>query len=710
MMDWWNEWPSTTVKWKFDGDVEASKAMRGEGSKLLYQLKNIMRIGGLNQWQMFRKMADGSTLFAKSVFGQDFVTITTPTKVVVSEAGYIDHVPVLATYSDKKIYFHVADTDPSSDKPIPNFYIDVSGTFTNPTQNLIFALRLVEDNPKLGILVYFRNSTGYPYNINEAYVLRFKVGDLLDPVETDTYLDPASTEPTDTTYYKADFTYALDTYTVTEDAIGEALPVPAVSLKHPSQGPATAYRSLVCPELQYQTIPGYTDAYLVPDDGILTPHGQATEGNPGCFDITISCRAEMVSWSGGGMSSRGYTSFSVTFSETATPGVTTFDGVRVFTDDGKSFTAIGAFVWATSDTLASIQWELFYSAEVYFKTTYTLGVTVSVSPGTIYVPYGGGLSGGVTINLTSAFASMYPPTSIEYNQSFMVPVMLSIKRGATALEKHDLMEIFDKDWSLQLPAGGGPAIGLVGELHSYGTPPGPTDYVWDGSTYIGNYFFPTWRPGRYIKVWPVAATSRVAPSLLVDMTEMLYAYPSTKTHQKYIYSINQTHRLAAADNATDTYGDTLPPLSPRYYVYYTYDYSLLKPQRYPYRHQGGGVSALHSCRIAPFNATDELSKDRSIYFTGTGLHDDDLTLESFFFGKNLSKTPYPAGKSARELQVAGDTFKIKSTPVLDSVISQVGDGVLYLGESGFEILMATDEAFSENTGSTRVSDGGILAV
>jgi hypothetical protein len=273
------------------------------------------------------------------------------------------------------------------------------------------------------------------------------------------------------------------------------------------------------------------------------------------------------------------------------------------------------------------------------------------------------------------------------------------------------MEIFDKVWNLQLPSAGGPAIGLVGEVHDFGTV--PTDYVWDGIRYTGTYFFPTWEPGRYIRAWPVAASSRVEPSLLVDMTEMLCEYPTAKTHQKYIYSINQAHHVSGADNSTDVYYTTLPPLSPRYYIYYIYDYSTLIPQRYPYRHQGGGQRTSHSCRIAPFNGTDELSKDRSIYFT-PGLNDDDLTLESFFYGQDLGKTPYPAGKSARELQVAADTFKIKSTPVLDSTIltswANAGDGVLYLGEIGFEILVATDKAFNENTGCTKVSDGGIMAV
>jgi len=75
------QYPSTTVKRKFIGDENIASMYIGEGNKLLYQLKNLMRLSArsnfrkLKQWQMTRLSDNGAIISAKSVFGNDIIEI-----------------------------------------------------------------------------------------------------------------------------------------------------------------------------------------------------------------------------------------------------------------------------------------------------------------------------------------------------------------------------------------------------------------------------------------------------------------------------------------------------------------------------------------------------------------------------------------------------------------------------------------------------------
>lgn len=69
------QYPSTTVKRLVIGDTQYASMFRGDGDKLLYQVKNLMRLGNLNQFKATRLFDNGTIIEAKSVFGMDFITI-----------------------------------------------------------------------------------------------------------------------------------------------------------------------------------------------------------------------------------------------------------------------------------------------------------------------------------------------------------------------------------------------------------------------------------------------------------------------------------------------------------------------------------------------------------------------------------------------------------------------------------------------------------
>lgn len=73
MADWWYQWPSTTVKWKLEGTN--AKRLQGEATKLLFQLKGMMKTGNVTQMRALRIFDNGSQIIARSSFGMDFLTI-----------------------------------------------------------------------------------------------------------------------------------------------------------------------------------------------------------------------------------------------------------------------------------------------------------------------------------------------------------------------------------------------------------------------------------------------------------------------------------------------------------------------------------------------------------------------------------------------------------------------------------------------------------
>ena len=83
MTDWTKQYPSVWVTRKYDGDKDRARVFYGEGNKLLYQLKNFMRLGNLDQLMRRRllKDMDGNLvaeIIAKSVFGHDEIYINSP--------------------------------------------------------------------------------------------------------------------------------------------------------------------------------------------------------------------------------------------------------------------------------------------------------------------------------------------------------------------------------------------------------------------------------------------------------------------------------------------------------------------------------------------------------------------------------------------------------------------------------------------------------
>ena len=69
------QYPSTSVTWSNKGDTTLASRYRGDGSKLLYELKNGMKFNRLGMNKMTRIFTDGTVITAMSHFGHDMVQI-----------------------------------------------------------------------------------------------------------------------------------------------------------------------------------------------------------------------------------------------------------------------------------------------------------------------------------------------------------------------------------------------------------------------------------------------------------------------------------------------------------------------------------------------------------------------------------------------------------------------------------------------------------
>ena len=76
-LDTWKlQYPSTAVSWRISGDESYASLYIGTAKNLLYAVKNRMKLGQLGQLSMTRHYPDGTIIQAKSVFGQNVITIT----------------------------------------------------------------------------------------------------------------------------------------------------------------------------------------------------------------------------------------------------------------------------------------------------------------------------------------------------------------------------------------------------------------------------------------------------------------------------------------------------------------------------------------------------------------------------------------------------------------------------------------------------------
>lgn len=141
------QWPSVTLSKQFN--TPAGRMFLGEAQNLLRQVKNQMKFSQLGQYQMERRYDDGTVIFARSVFGQDFISVTMPSgKVKEEEQQTFITMPCLAQwdYYQKKIFF-------TCENPKFNFYIDLS-VFGATTEGVKCITPLADHNLAVGGFVY----------------------------------------------------------------------------------------------------------------------------------------------------------------------------------------------------------------------------------------------------------------------------------------------------------------------------------------------------------------------------------------------------------------------------------------------------------------------------------------------------------------------------------------------------------------------------
>lgn len=123
-MDWHEEYPSTVLRTKLDGDEAACREIMGFAHDLLFRVKDMMVNGGIKLKQLHGSLhfSDGSVIRASSIWGQDTISIYRPPGVrgkrphcMVSLINVPQVVPPSRWYEDG---VHTFPADPP-DHPIP---------------------------------------------------------------------------------------------------------------------------------------------------------------------------------------------------------------------------------------------------------------------------------------------------------------------------------------------------------------------------------------------------------------------------------------------------------------------------------------------------------------------------------------------------------------------------------------------------------------
>jgi hypothetical protein len=86
--DWFFQHPNTVITRTYRGDREIAVYYQPDATKLLYELKNLMKFRQLGQLKMTRLFTDGTVITARSVFGHDFVEVDV-SQTVTGEAATV---------------------------------------------------------------------------------------------------------------------------------------------------------------------------------------------------------------------------------------------------------------------------------------------------------------------------------------------------------------------------------------------------------------------------------------------------------------------------------------------------------------------------------------------------------------------------------------------------------------------------------------------
>ena len=220
------QWPSVALNKQMN--TLAGRRLLGEATNLLRQVKNQMKFGLLGQYQMTRRFNDGSVIFARSVFGQDFVSISVPEGVLRKEEEQflLPIMGIMAQFEDGKIFFESHNAE-----CFEHVYIDLADH-----EGLLDAgegarlLRLVDDEAWAGIIVFHKQDPPYPvpgvYN-----AILFKLDKPSDPeVRSDKADDPY---PHNGKYRK--YTYLYRKITLPDMVSDTDAPILETTFEHPGR-------------------------------------------------------------------------------------------------------------------------------------------------------------------------------------------------------------------------------------------------------------------------------------------------------------------------------------------------------------------------------------------------------------------------------------------------------------------------------------------
>lgn len=593
--------------------------------------------------------------------------------------------PVMAFTYGNNIFFRVGKK--IAGDSARSFYIDLTPVLVemghNDSGNSYHFLRIIEFKPYMGALLYSRG------NIGECFVIRFKV---LTPLLDLTIHDGVP-------YKQYSYEYAVDIIN-TED---EDLPFDVMDVQLGAPGrPAGEYNRRWTKD--NAELMGYGYCWCPPDlyGGHLLAGPSGNEGVVGGgpttfiddYSFTTPFAAAACTNESGEPWGAAPMPFSLTLTSSTQAVNTEIEGGTWILDNGilrRWFNPIGMGLWLVdknSELLDNLRWEIKIAAWVKYKFNYRTSFSHEVSGGEAACgPCFG--EGWFYCPSFSEMADLYygengPPA--PFNSEFIVPVLFSKSRDA-AMIRDDVQGLEGLTWAYDngvviyqnpsfvnvvLPYKDGGTEWIKNEWADYeGEPPYEGRLPWEwGISYSPKT---TYRPGRYVRAWPVyEAVTGVLSGFMVNYEQLNEGDESTKIEQ-YVCSPSATVHIVDADREQSE--------------------DVIQDQQ----HAGGGVVERHACRISPGPTWSVPTEgNRSIYIINGELYD---------YNRALPDDPdgfFPLGKASRELILSRLMLGLSKTPVLDSELTNdVGDVSLTGKYTGF-VDLESGEAYD------LCSDFGIL--
>jgi hypothetical protein len=593
-------------------------------------------------------------------------------------------------YGEKRIYFALLGARKTNSGI--HFFIDLTDIEGMGPWEYVAFLRVVEDRADMGVIIFRQTNPYPPVGTNYYRAVAFVVKGKCVPEEI--------VEKDGWKYHKREFDHNIEDFDDLDSTLVDIVPDKEIALGHPQ---ALGYGEVYTPSTILHTGP-YCPIHFM-EVAVLLDASHAP------FPYT---EVEVNKWAGEKVCTlkKGHYSLASGFIHDQGSGGTTWrvgtyldhvsttkTGIASLRDGmysdkvlGKEKMWVGLAVWATGDTVSSIQWEFYLSARVEWNVEVNRHAVSGYDPHVFSIC-------GLDVTLPGPQDAPSPSNDIYYVK---LP-FLFVKARGVEWECKDLFDIPSTIYyenRTKIANIYGPGFNLM--YNAIGNC-GAGEYYWEdaisGKLHY-RFVLPNSFLGRYRKVWGIPnGVTTVKPKILVDYTKVEYdAWSLDWRVALNSFKVKTFLRLDAVDYELvgalntedkweftgttfvlpdDTYHNRfyrqdyhgMPPVhlfivsNPDIYRvgsgYYDPGSASAYPQRMPYKHFGGGIPNRFMARICPVKSQ---GKDRSVYVIQGTIYDYNVEL------------PGGEGRVSRELIVCSSQDMV---PKIDTEINEVtGDATV----------------------------------